>query len=107
MDRSTMDHAAARDGTRIAYALSPASAHAPRMAFLHTLGMDHTLWDAVLERLRGDAALLRVDMRGHGRSDRSPAPPAAPVFAQDLCSVLDHAGWDDAIVVGSSLGGCV
>ena len=107
MECSTLEQAVASDGTRLVYALGAAPARAPRLAFLHTLGMDHTLWDAVSQRLAGDAALLRLDMRGHGRSDRTGGPQSAAVFAQDLCSVLDHAGWQDAVVVGSSLGGCV
>lgn len=107
MDHGSLAHAVAADGTRIAYALGQAARHAPRIAFLHTLGMDHTLWDAVVALLGGDAALLRLDMRGHGRSDRTAAVRDPALFAQDLGSVLDHVGWNDAIVVGSSLGGCI
>lgn len=107
MERSSLNLAVAADGARIAYALRAAPARAPRFAFLHTLGMDHTLWDAVSERLDADAALLRLDMRGHGRSDRPAGAMGASVFAHDLLDVLDHVGWPDAIVVGSSLGGSV
>ncbi len=102
-----LNHARADDGCRIAYSLREAGDDQPRMAFLHTLGMDHDLWTPVGDRLAAHANLLCLDMRGHGASDKPPLPYGSARHADDLRDVLDHVGWRDAIVVGSSLGGCV
>ena len=37
----------------------------------------------------------------------SPGPYSVELFASDLASVLDNAGWDTAIIGGASMGGCV
>ncbi len=106
MNDVTLKHATADDGARIAYALHEAGPHLPRLVFLHSLGMDHSLWSWVVERLVGRARLLCLDMRGHGLSDRK-VPYGAERHARDLRDVMDHVGWADALVVGASLGGCV
>lgn len=107
MGSATMHHARAADGVGIAFSLQEADASLPRLAFLHTLGMSHTLWSPVCERLAGRASFLCLDMRGHGASDKPAGPYQPELLARDLRDVLDHVGWSDAVVVGSSLGGCI
>jgi pimeloyl-ACP methyl ester carboxylesterase len=49
------------------------------------------------------------DLRGHGASDK-PADEAAygfEIFAGDLLGLLDALGWDDAVILGHSMGGMV
>ncbi len=109
-DRSRMpalQHARADDGARIAFSLREAAPGLPRIAFLHSLGMDHALWGPVSERLAGQASLLCLDMRGHGRSDKPPPPYGTERLARDLRDVLDHVGWSRTVLIGASLGGCV
>lgn len=107
MSDAILHHARADDGVRITYRLREAPAGLPRVAFLHSLGMDHTLWTLVAERLGGSASLLCLDMRGHGRSDKPPPPYGPERLARDLRDVLDHLGWSEVVLIGASLGGCV
>jgi 3-oxoadipate enol-lactonase len=96
------------DGTSIAYTRHPAPAPgAPRLALIHSLALDRSVWDPVVERLRGQAEILTFDCRGHGRSDRRAVRFTAELFARDLAELFDHLQWPDAAVAGCSMGGCV
>ena len=47
-----------------------------------------------------------MDMRGFGDSDWSAQKDySVPAMAQDIVSVLDHAGWKRAVLFGHSMGG--
>lgn len=98
----------ADDGTGIAYAIAPAvKAGAPRVALVHSLALDRTFWDGVAAAVGGDMELLALDCRGHGASDRAPGPYTVERMADDLAAVMDDAGWNNALIVGCSMGGCV
>lgn len=96
-----------RDGTRLSYDIHGDIDGAPRLALVHSLGMDREFWAPVIARLAGKAAILAYDCRGHGRSDKPKGPYRIEGFAEDLADLLDHVGWDAAIVAGASMGGCV
>jgi 3-oxoadipate enol-lactonase len=96
------------DGATLAYTLRAAPrAAAPRIAFIHSLALDRSIWDGVVERLDSDADILTYDCRGHGLSDRRPRRYTADLFAEDLAELLDHLGWEQATITGCSMGGCV
>ena len=96
------------DGSAIAFTRHPAPADgAPRLALIHSLALDRSVWDGVVERLSDEAELLTYDCRGHGRSERRAAAFTAELFARDLAELLDHVGWSSAAVGGCSMGGCV
>ena len=96
------------DGTSIAFTRRPAPAPgAPRLVLVHSLALDRSVWDEVVQRLAQDAEILTFDCRGHGRSERRAGAFTAELFARDLAELLDHVGWDDAAVAGCSMGGCV
>jgi 3-oxoadipate enol-lactonase len=96
------------DGTRLAYTLHPEPrAGALRLVLIHSLALDRSVWDGVVERLRNEAHLLTYDCRGHGRSDRRAVRFTAELFAHDLSELLDHVGWQAASIAGCSMGGCV
>ena len=80
---------------------------APRLVLIHSLALDRSVWDGVVAQLRDEAEILTFDCRGHGRSARSPEPYATQLFAADLAELLDHLGWDRAVVAGCSMGGNV
>jgi 3-oxoadipate enol-lactonase len=96
-----------RDGTRIAYELHARDANAPRLALVHSLGMDRFFWAPITERLATTASVLVYDCRGHGQSDKPKGPYRVEQFAGDLADLLDHVGWRSAIVAGASMGGCI
>jgi len=96
------------DGSAIAFTLHRApKAGAPRLALIHSLALDRSVWDGVVKRLSGEAELLTYDCRGHGRSDRRATAFTAELFARDLAELLDHVGWPGAAFGGCSMGGCV
>ncbi len=100
---------AARDGTTIAYRLTPARpGHGKaRFALVHSLAMDGTFWTRTIERLRDAGDVLAIDCRGHGRSAKPAGPYTDALFADDLADVMTSIGWASAIVAGASMGGCV
>jgi 3-oxoadipate enol-lactonase len=96
------------DGSSLAYTLHAAPGPgAPRLVLIHSLALDRSVWDGVVERLRSEAEILVYDCRGHGRSDRRAATFTAELFARDLAELLDHIGWQEAAIAGCSMGGCV
>jgi len=80
---------------------------APRIALIHSLGLDRSMWDGVNAVLKEHAEVLTYDCRGHGRSERRAMPYTTELFARDLAELLDHVGWPSATIAGCSLGGCV
>jgi 3-oxoadipate enol-lactonase len=101
------DMFATSDGTSIAFTHRPApTPGAPRMSFVHSLALDRSVWDGVVQRLEGEAEVLTYDCRGHGRSDRHAGAYTAQLFARDLAELFDR-GWQSAVVAGCSMGGNV
>jgi 3-oxoadipate enol-lactonase len=96
------------DGCPIAYTLHPAlHADAPRMALIHSLALDASIWNGVVAALDGRVEVLTYDCRGHGCSGREPVPYTTDLFARDLAELLDHIGWQRVLAAGCSMGGCV
>jgi 3-oxoadipate enol-lactonase len=77
----------------------------PRVALIHSLALDRSVWDGVVARLKDEVELLTFDCRGHGRSPRTPGPYTSQLFARDLAELLDDVGWDRTVVAGCSMGG--
>src|SRR5947199_1725761 len=96
------------DGCSIAYTIHSARIlNAPRMVLIHSLALDSSIWDGVVERLASRAEILTYDCRGHGRSGRPHMEYSAELFGRDLAELMDHIGWKTAAVAGCSMGGCV
>ena len=72
------------DGATIAYTVH-ARPGAPRVALLHSLALDRSIWDGVVERLGKHAEILTFDFRGHGRSERR----AGAAKAKGMRSLID------------------
>ncbi|HUY86701.1 MAG TPA: alpha/beta hydrolase [Acidimicrobiales bacterium] len=74
--------------------------------FSHGLLMDHSMFDAQVEFLRGEFRCIAWDQRGHGGT------PATEPFsywdsANDALALLDYLGVAEAVLVGMSQGGFV
>jgi 3-oxoadipate enol-lactonase len=96
------------DNCAIAYTLRPAPrSGAPRVALIHSLALDGTIWNGVAERLAGEAEILTYDCRGHGQSERNSESYTTELFAGDLAELFGQIGWTSAVVAGCSMGGCV
>jgi len=79
----------------------------PALVLLHALGTDLTLFDGLLPLLSKHLHLLRIDLRGHGRSDVPEPPYAMGGLIRDAERLMDHFAMKDAAVLGVSLGGLV
>ena len=80
--------------------------NAPPLVFIHALGTNLSIWDAVLARLP-PLRILRYDQRGHGKSDVPQPPYTMGSLVRDAERLMDHVKMKDAVVVGLSAGGMV
>jgi len=63
-------------------------------------------WLEIAQALGEDREVVAMDMRGFGDSDWSPAKDySVPSMAADIIGLLDHLGWDRAVLSGHSMGG--
>jgi 3-oxoadipate enol-lactonase len=76
----------------------------PAVALVHEGICDSRMWDAQWESWSRSYRLLRLDLRGFGRSPLGSGPYA---HARDVIGVLEHHGIEGAALVGVSLGGRV
>lgn len=81
------------------------SGSGPGIVLLNSLGTDTRLWDDVVAGLPRDVAILRIDKRGHGLSQRGAADMDG--MAADVAKAMDHFGMADAMVIGVSIGGMI
>jgi 3-oxoadipate enol-lactonase len=78
-----------------------------RVALVHSLALDGEFWRPVADILSNEAAVLMIDCRGHGASDKPSGPYSVEQFADDLGDVLHGIGWSSAVIGGASMGGSV
>ncbi len=79
----------------------------PRLLLIHSLALDGSVWTDVVSALKGQAEIICIDCRGHGWSSRGPLSRAIERFADDAAEVMDKIGWDQVVVAGCSMGGCI
>lgn len=83
-----------------------AGAGAP-VVLIHGVGADGASWDEIVPALTPFCTVIRLDLRGHGRSAPIDGPLVLEDFSRDVLDVMDAAGADRAHVVGFSLGGMI
>ena len=74
---------------------------------VHAIGCDHRMWDALAADLAPRFRVVRMDARGHGRSEVTPRPYSLEQLADDAAGVLDERGIEKAHWVGLSMGGMI
>ena len=79
----------------------------PAVAFAHALGSDLTMWDTVVARLPNHLRLIRMDMRGHGKSPCPDGPYPMGDLVTDATRCLDRLSVKDCVFVGLSIGGII
>ena len=78
----------------------------PRVLLIHAIGFDHRTWEPVIPFLKDDYRLVALDLPGHGESDKpATADYSLPALGRRVIRFLDELEWEDAILVGNSLGG--
>lgn len=102
----TAKAAKAKDGCVLSCRLYPQAAK-PRLALVHSLALDGSIWDNVVQALDGEMEILVYDCRGHGQSEKRAGKYSAQLFAEDLAAVMDACSWERAFLAGCSMGGCV
>jgi len=95
-------HHVASDGARIFYR---DEGHGRPIVLLHGLMAHGGFFDPQMG-LADTFRLIRVDLRGHGESDRD-APLSIARLAEDVSELVDRLALDQAIGVGWSLGASV
>lgn len=93
------------DGLKIWYDSTGESG--PPVLLLMGFGGRGTAWGAQIEGLGRDHRLAWMDNRGIGRSDRTARDITMKQMASDAIAVLDALGWEQAHVVGVSMGGMI
>ena len=74
---------------------------------IHGVGADASSWDAIAAALCSDFRILRLDLRGHGRSGHIVGASSLDDFVCDVLDVLAATGVARAHIVGFSLGGMI
>lgn len=99
-----MPHVATSDGTRVWHT---DEGHGLPLLALPGLTRNGGDFDHLAPHLR-EVRLIRVDLRGRGRSDHAdPATYNVPQEARDVLAVMDDLGLARAAVLGTSRGGLV
>jgi pimeloyl-ACP methyl ester carboxylesterase len=95
------------DGVSMGYRLWRAPDNPSRrlIVLLHGVASNLTRWAEFVEHttLKDSWDILRVDLRGHGESF-SRAPLGMSHWCQDLVNLLDQEGYENALLIGHSLG---
>jgi pimeloyl-ACP methyl ester carboxylesterase len=81
--------------------------HGLPVLLIHGVGADASSWDPIAAALSDSFRVVRLDLRGHGRSGNIEGDSALGDFVRDVIDVLDDAGIAQAHIVGFSLGGII
>ena len=79
----------------------------PDLVCLHGLVDSVAIWDRVTPSLAERGRVVRLDQRGHGRSEAPPGPYRREDLASDVAAVLADRAIERAVLVGHSMGGIV
>lgn len=93
------------NGARIAYRFDGPAA-APVVVLSNSLMASMAMWQPQMAAL-ADFRVLRMDTRGHGQSQATPAPYSIAMLAADVVGLLDALAVPKAHFVGLSMGGMI
>jgi (E)-2-((N-methylformamido)methylene)succinate hydrolase len=79
----------------------------PPLMLIHGVGADGTSWDQIAAALAPEFRVLRLDLRGHGRSGHIEGTLSLDDLVRDIMDVLDACAVPTAHIVGFSLGGMI
>jgi len=77
------------------------------LVLVHGLGSDHTVWEGLTPLLEKKYQVLSMDLRGHGRSSKTPGPYSMELFSHDITQLLESLDIDQAHFMGHSMGGAI
>ncbi|MBL8671027.1 MAG: alpha/beta fold hydrolase [Alphaproteobacteria bacterium] len=94
------------NGARIAYRYDGVKG-APVVVLAHCLATSRKIWGYQLPLLTERYAVLRYDLRGHGKSGAPKEPYTLEKMADDAAALLQHLGIEKVRFVGLSIGGMI
>lgn len=80
---------------------------APAILLLHSLGLDHRMWEAVAHGLADRFRVIAPDLIGHGSLASIGAMTSIADAADDVKELLEAAGLASVVLAGISMGGAV
>ncbi|MCX2162594.1 alpha/beta hydrolase [Corynebacterium auriscanis] len=90
------------------YAEQQGPKHAPLVVFIHGFGGGCFEWHPVFHQLADtNLRLASVDLRGYGKSDKTPRGYDLTTAASDIAGVVRRLGYESATIVGHGYGGLV
>lgn len=92
-----------RNGSTIHYWLSGPEGR-PLVAFTHGAGLGHRMFDMQVEALADEYRVLTWDVRGQAHSQPMGRDFSIASCAADLLALIRNAGYEQAVVVGESMG---
>lgn len=91
------------DGTALNYR---SMGHGEPIIMIHTIHMNHTVFEDVAKRLSRYYQVILIDLRGHGYSDK-PLKIAFNTFAQDINELMEFLYLKSSMIVANELGSVV
>ncbi len=79
----------------------------PPLVLLHAFPLDASMWDGVVQGLRGLGRVVTVDLPGFGAAPLPTAAPSLDAVADAVVAALDALGHPRATFAGCSMGGYV
>lgn len=80
---------------------------APPVVLHHPLATELSIWDELTAALEPHYRVVRLDARGHGKTDAPAGPYDMDRLADDVTGLMDHLGIAKARFLGLSMGGFV
>ena len=77
----------------------------PHVVLIPAVGLDLTFVEPMARELQRDFTVLRVDLRGHGKSPTEPLAQSLDDYAEDLHALLHRLDFAPAAIAGFSFGG--
>jgi 3-oxoadipate enol-lactonase len=77
------------------------------LLLIHGLGSSSQDWEMQLPEFSRRFQVIIIDLRGHGRSSKTPGPYSIPLFADDTINLIRALDLTSVHIVGISLGGMV
>ncbi|QLK85408.1 alpha/beta fold hydrolase [Staphylococcus sp. 17KM0847] len=91
------------DGTAINYR---SMGNGYPIVMIHSIYMNHTVFETIAQRLSRYFQVILIDMRGHGYSDKS-LKITFQQFSQDVKELMDFLYIDSATVIANELGSSI
>ena len=77
------------------------------LVLIHGLGSSARDWELQIPAFSRNFQVIALDLRGHGRSEKTPGPYSMDLFARDTADLIQSLEIPITHLVGISLGGMV